>query len=111
MEVWQAKQIRILKNVQIQDVALCRKIKSWKTTLAQLLLMKLEFGYNINFKKINKTNTAATYTTNQSKSLGRASHIPGSSAKSGKLSIDPGMAFVDMQANTILTKFVNNTNK
>lgn len=66
LEAKWAKQIQILKNVQIRDVTLCRKIKSQNNSLAQPLLLetKPEFGHDVDFGKIGKNNVVTIYITN-----------------------------------------------
>lgn len=120
LEARRTKQIRILKSVQIQDAALRHKTKSWKAAFAHPLPvepLRLEpelIEHNIDFEEINRTNTVAAgpfSTINQSETLGRALCTPDSPINSRESSVNPGAVFVDMQANAMFTKFVNNATK
>ncbi len=58
--------------------------------------MEPEFGQDVDFEEIGKTNTMAIYTTNQSEIFSHAFHTPGFPAKNRKLLVGPSVVFVNI---------------
>lgn len=58
--------------------------------------MEPEFGYNIDFEEISRTNAIATSITFQSETLGHVIYTPSSPVKIRESLVDLNKAFVDM---------------